>query len=53
MQNAADTARLGGLPEERFRPVPAPMGMPEQVLVREGSLRELVGSMVRPFLIRL
>lgn len=53
MQNAAKPARLGGSPEERFRPVSAPMGMPEQVLVRDGTLRELVGSMVRPFLIRL
>ncbi|MCB1417465.1 MAG: hypothetical protein KDJ74_00065 [Notoacmeibacter sp.] len=38
--------------QERYRPVAAPMAMPEQVLVREGLLRSLAGAMMRSFQIQ-
>ncbi|MCB1382114.1 MAG: hypothetical protein KDJ73_04125 [Notoacmeibacter sp.] len=45
MQNVNE----GMTAQERFRPVAAPMAMPEQVLVREGFLRALAGAVMRPF----
>ena len=43
------TVNEGMTAQERFRPVAAPMIMPEQVLVREGFLRTLAVAMLRPF----